>query len=132
MKKSGMVEPVAETAYAIVTSAPLSPDVRKPTCLYPFRATTLSRLWTVVTPVSCMFHMSFSWNLLRDRTVLRLSKNALTFILLKLLARARLVTSVVLIDRVGCRLRKAVNQSARTCYFSLQLLGTTMLFVVPN
>ena len=106
-EKSGMVEPVAETAQAIVTSLPLSADVRKPTCLYPFRPTILSGFWAVVTPFSSMLYMSFSWNLLQDRTVRRLSKKALT--------GARLVVSGVLIDRVGCRLRMAVNQSTQVC-----------------
>ena len=74
MKKGGIVEHVAETAQTIVMSVPRSPYVRKPTCLYPFRATTLSGFRTVVTSVSSMLHMSFSLNLLRDRTVWRLSK----------------------------------------------------------
>ena len=65
-----MVEPVAETEQVIVTSVPISPDVRKPTCLYPFRANT----------PSSRFHVSFSWNLLRDRT-------ELTFVVLKLSSR---------------------------------------------
>lgn len=58
MKKGGMEFPNACTAHATETKAPLSADVMDPTCFTPWCATTLSGVWTVVTPVSSIFHMS--------------------------------------------------------------------------
>ncbi|KAJ8385761.1 hypothetical protein AAFF_G00182790, partial [Aldrovandia affinis] len=111
MKYGGILFPVADTAQASVTSVPLSAEVSDPTCLNPRLATTLSGLWTVVTPVSSTFHMSPGPNRCLSSTFAKLSKKALTFSRLKLLALARLVASGFLIDSIGCLFKKAVNHS---------------------
>lgn len=103
--------PRALIATATVTSLPRSPDVMAPTCRTPLEATTFSGAWTVVTPVSSMFHTSDAVNWCLMYTVWRLEKKTPTVCWLKLVALATLVACGFLIDSEPCLFRKPVNQS---------------------
>ncbi len=111
LKYGDILFPVAETAQASVTRVPLSAEVSDPTCLNPRLANTLSGLCTVVTPVSSTFQMSPGPNSYLRNTFSKLSKKALAFSLLKLLALARLAASGFLSDSIVCGFKKPVNHS---------------------
>lgn len=87
MNRGGMLLPWA--LKAMVISVPLSAEVIAPSCFTPLLDTILSGTWTVVMPVSSIFHTSFGskgWGG-RSRTLARLLKNESTLNLLKLVAR---------------------------------------------
>ena len=70
--------PIALTAKAIVTNAPLSVDVTQPIWGKALRATNRSGRCIVVIPVSSIFHMSAAVTFNIVKTLLKLSKNNLT------------------------------------------------------
>lgn len=85
-KTGGMTFPNAFTAQARDTRTPRSPDVITLYCLAPRHAITWSGVWTVVMPVSSIFHISFPSILCFSITCPRFLKNLPTLLRLKLMA----------------------------------------------
>lgn len=120
-KKGGIVFPKAETAMTRVTRTPLSADVTAPICFCPRRPTIFSQGTTVVHPVSSIFQIQSGEIFSRLVMRLKLLKNKSTLCLLKDEIRPREVASGFLIDKVGCLLRKPLNQSAPALFFFFPL-----------
>ena len=127
-KKGGRLWPTAETAAHTVTSVHRSADTSIPTCLAPVVATLLFGFCTIVIPVSSTFHISLASHLCLSMTLARVSLNISTVGRLKAVAHPMLVTSGVLMDRLGCRLRNPAKQSHPTRPISLQLRGMGMAY----
>ncbi|XDV15184.1 hypothetical protein PO909_015314 [Leuciscus waleckii] len=94
IKNGGTWLPCALPAKAMVTNVPLSPEVMAPTCLSPLAAMTLPGTCTVI---------SFALNLWRSRTFCKFWKKEFTLLLLKLVARCRLVAWGQRMDREVAR-----------------------------
>lgn len=114
---------------AMELTSPLCHVERKsliPLSHYPSRAQDTTRsdiFWTVVIPVSSLFHIRCGSNFKRSYTMHKLSKKLFTLCRLKLAAKLRLVASSLRSDNVRWRFKNPVNQSLPARPFLHQTLG---------
>lgn len=109
MKYGGKKRLVAEIAIAKVTRVPRSAKTMRPICLEPHLPMIFSSVWTVVTPVSFMFQIEWAARENLSKMFFIMVKKRWTIGLLKLVARAKLVTSSFRSDKLTCHLKKYAN-----------------------